>query len=456
MLTAADFDALRAREFARLDEAGEVYLDYTGSAIPAASLLARHQRQIERAILGNPHSAHAASRRSTALIADARAAVLEFFGASASTHAVCFTANASAAIKLVAESYPFGPRRGLVLAADNHNSVNGMREFARRAGAPTRYLPLDDELRLEDPVEHLRASVAGGGLLAFPAQSNFSGVEHSLSLVETARVLGFEVLLDAAAFAPTHPLDLGVCPADFVVVSFYKMFGYPTGVGALIARRGALATLRRPWFAGGTIDFVSVQNDRHELRAGEDAFEDGTPNFAAIGAVAAGLELLRDLGMNAIHARVRELTASLLGALLELRHPNGSPMVTIYGPRDACRRGGTIAFNLLDPSGRVRPYEPVEVDLSDRGIFVRGGCFCNPGAAEAAFHFDAGVEARCLSGLEGRFTVARFADCLGPDVAVGALRASIGVATTLADLARAVAALSDIARVRAIDCVPAP
>jgi selenocysteine lyase/cysteine desulfurase len=446
MLTAVDFDALRRREFARLDEAGEIYLDYTGSAIPAASLVAAHHQQIDRAILGNPHSAHAASRRSTAMIADARAAVLEFFGVGASTHAVCFTANASAAIKLVAESYPFGPSRGLVLAADNHNSVNGLREFARGKNAPLRYLPPDDDLRLADPLEHLRASARGGGLFAFPAQSNFSGVEHPLTLVNGARALGFDVLLDAAAFVPTHSLDLAACDADFVVVSFYKMFGYPTGVGALVARRDALARLSRPWFAGGTVDVVSVQNDRHALRGGGEAFEDGTPNFASIGAVPAGLDLLRGIGMRAIDTRVRALTAKFLGALQELSHPNGAPLVTIYGPRDASRRGGTVAFNVLDSSGRVQPYEPIEIDLSDRKIFVRGGCFCNPGAAEAAFHFDAETEARCLSSLEGRFTVSRLAECLGSNVAVGALRASIGVPTTETDLNRAIGALREITR----------
>ena len=46
----------------------------------------------------------------------------------------------------------------------------------------------------------------------------------------------WKVLLDAAAFAPTQPLDLSQFPADFVAVSFYKMFGYPTGLGALLVR----------------------------------------------------------------------------------------------------------------------------------------------------------------------------------------------------------------------------
>ena len=92
-----------------------------------------------------------------------------------------------------------------------------------------------------------RLAAAGPrGLLAYPAQSNFSGVRHPLAWVAEAKALGWDVLLDAAAFVPTSRLDLRETPADFVSLSFYKMFGYPTGVGCLLARREALAALRRP------------------------------------------------------------------------------------------------------------------------------------------------------------------------------------------------------------------
>src|SRR4029453_19105970 len=101
------------------------------------------------------------------------------------------------------------------------------------------HLPLRDDLRLYHPEAHL-AQADPPGLFAFPAQSNFSGVRHPLSLVRRAQELGHHVLLDAAAYVPAHALSLRECPADFAAVSFYKMFGYPTGVGALIARRHAL------------------------------------------------------------------------------------------------------------------------------------------------------------------------------------------------------------------------
>lgn len=80
---------------------------------------------------------------------------------------------------------------------------------------------------------------------------------------------------------------------DFVPLSFYKMFGYPTGVDALIYRHDALRALRRPWFAGGTITVASVQGEGwHHLAPGHAGFEDGTVDYLGLPAVAIGLEYL--------------------------------------------------------------------------------------------------------------------------------------------------------------------
>ena len=95
-------------------------------------------------------------------------------------------------------------------------------------------------------------------MFAFPAQSNFSGAQHPLALIDEAQRAGWQVLLDAAAFVPTNALDLSQNKPDYVSI-FYKMFGYPTGVGALLVRKPALRLLQRPWFAGGTISMISVQ-----------------------------------------------------------------------------------------------------------------------------------------------------------------------------------------------------
>jgi selenocysteine lyase/cysteine desulfurase len=114
---------------------------------------------------------------------------------------------------------------------------------------------------------------SGGGrmmfalLLAYPAQSNFSGVQHPLDWIQTAHEHAYDVLLHAAAYVPSNRLDLSVVKPDFVAVSWYKVFGYPTGVGCLIARREALGRLRRPWFAGGSVHIAGVQAGWHAMAA---------------------------------------------------------------------------------------------------------------------------------------------------------------------------------------------
>ncbi len=436
--TTRTFEELRSREFKRLDEAGHAYLDYTGSGLYPESLITEHADFLRTTLLGNPHSEGSASAHSTRIIEDARRRVLEFFDADDEKYAVCFTANASAALKLVGEAYRFEKGSRLALVADNHNSVNGIREYARARGAVIDYLPLTDELRaMGEPGEILpEVEVSSGNLLAYPAQSNFSGVQHPTSLIDEAHDKGYEVLLDAAAFVPTNRLSLHEASPEFVCISFYKMFGYPTGVGALIGQREALSRLNRPWFAGGTVEYVSVQNRLHQMQSSAEAFEDGTPNFLSISAVPRGLDFLDHIGIEKIHDHVERSTRILLDGLRNLEHENGAPKVLIYGPLDMKDRGGAVAFNFIDQEGHVIPYKLGDKRASDINISLRGGCFCNPGAAEAALHIDADQSYECLESFSpGEFSLDRFAACLDSE-AVGALRVSVGVASNDEDVSR--------------------
>ena len=249
-------DELRAAEYGRLDARGTVYLDYTGGGLHAESQVLEHTALLNEQVFGNPHSASPSSTAMTNAVERARAKVLDYFNGTGSYTAV-FTLNASGALKLIGESYPFELGGRLLMTVDNHNSVNGIREFAAAKGAAVDYAPLTvPELRIDEPalLERLgHADRSRSNLFAFPAQSNFSGVRHPLALVGAARERGWDVLVDAAAFVPTNRLDLQAIAPDFAVVSFYKMFGYPTGVGCLLIRDAVLHKLRRPWFAGGTV-----------------------------------------------------------------------------------------------------------------------------------------------------------------------------------------------------------
>ena len=433
------FTELRAREFSRLDRDGHAYLDYTASGLYAESQIRAHLELLNHGVLGNPHADHAASRVTTAILEAARGRVLQFLDADPDEYSVCFTQNASAAIKLVAESYPFDGGSVLVLSADNHNSVQGLREFAARAGSRVRYIPLGTDLRLDgaEPILDEEARFERK-LFAFPAQSNFSGVRHPLSLARYAHDRDYDVLVDIAAWVPTNPFSLRTCAADFVTVSFYKIFGYPTGVGALVARREALARLRRPWFAGGTVAYASVYANRHLLRDGAESFEDGTPNFLAIAGLDAGFDIIDEVELPRLCSHVGRLTAQLLDDLARLRHPGGEPLVVLYGPPTLAGRGATVAFNVLEPSGHPIPYWEVESRGRAARVSMRGGCFCNPGASEAAFGYEPAELIRCLDEVTEGFTLDRFKRCIGSKLAVGAVRASFGMASSQEDARRAV------------------
>lgn len=435
---ASALDALRAREYARLDATGQVYLDYTGGGIHADSQLAAHHALLTSHVFGNPHSNNPTSQAMTCLIDEARRYVLEYFNAPPGEYVVIFTPNASGALKLVGESYPFAPGGHYLLTFDNHNSVNGIREFARRKGAQFTYVPVvAPELRIDS--EALEAGLAqaqpgAANLFAFPAQSNFSGVQHPLDLIEKAHHLGWDVLLDAAAFAPCNRLDLAAWRPDFVPLSFYKMFGYPTGIGALLARRAALDKLQRPWYAGGTITISSVQGDGYYLVPGEAGFEDGTVNYLNIPAVEIGLRHLASVGVDVIHDRVLALTGWLIAGLSALRHDSGQPLVKIHGPCNLDARGGTLTMTFYDCNGRALDDRRIEELANHRGISLRTGCFCNPGAGEIAHglgpdimrSFFAASTAMSFQELR-REMQARF----GRDVS--AVRISVGIASNFAD-----------------------
>jgi selenocysteine lyase/cysteine desulfurase len=375
----------------------------------------------------------------------ARAAVLRFFNASPDEYFAIFTPNASGALKLAGESYPFGPGTPYLLAADNHNSVNGVREFARTKGARIVYAPLNprdlrlDRTRLGELLAGTRGRGEAPGLFAYPAQSNFSGVQHPLELIEEARGHGWDVLLDAAAFVGSNRLDLARWRPDLVAISFYKMFGYPTGIGCLLMRRTMFAKLKRPWFGGGTVRIASVGADGHHLTADASAYEDGTSNYLTAPAVEIGLRYLSSIGIDAIHERVRALTGWLLERLSHVRHANGSPCARIYGPVDIRERGGTVALNILDVAGAPFDIGKVEELAVRAGISLRTGCFCNPGAGEAAFGLDPAMIASNFHKeppMEFDELRARIRGDHGTEV--GAVRVSLGLASNFQDVLRLV------------------
>lgn len=436
-------DDLRAREYARLDRQNHIYLDYTGGGLYADSQLRQHMALLQEGVFGNPHSKNPTSLAMTHLVEQARSYVLEFFNASPEEYVVIFTPNASGALKLVGEAYPFGPGGRFLPAFDNHNSVNGIREYARTKGADVTYMATVlpnlrfDDAALEAELDQIQPD--SFNLFAYPAQSNFSGVQHSLEWIAKAQAKGWDVLLDSAAFAPTNRLDLGIWKPDFVPISFYKIFGYPTGVGCLLARKDTLnKKLQRPWFAGGTISITSVQGEGwHYLLEDEAGYEDGTVNYLNLPAIEIGLHHIQDIGIDVIHERVACLTGWLLDQMTALKHSNGNPVVHIFGPTTMENRGGTISFCVDDPNGNRLDHRKVEALANHNHISLRTGCFCNPGTGEIVHHLSRDEMAQAFDQPTGMsfdefYDWARSEHNRNPST----IRISVGLATNFTDVYR--------------------
>jgi molybdenum cofactor sulfurtransferase len=425
-------DDTRNTEYRRLDEQGHIYLDYTGGNLFAASQVQQHAALLLSQVFGNPHSTNPTSRLSSQLIDEARQTIIDHF--KAYDYHLVFTANASQALKIIGEGYPFEDNGHFLLLFDNHNSVNGIREYSRMKGAAHTYSPVNiEDLRINEPMlqQYLAAHPdKENKLFAMPAQSNVSGVKHNLKWVKEAQQLGWDVLLDAAAYVPSNVLDLSDVQPEFVSMSFYKIFGYPTGLGALLIKKSVFNKLHKNWFAGGTVKFVSVSSDNFFLAENYERFEDGTLNYLGIPALTIGFHFINRIGMDTINRRVTLLTAWLLEQMLTLKHNNGEPLVHVFGPKDSTERGGTIIFNVFGNDGKPLPYLEVEAAANAANISLRTGCFCNPGIDEIN---------NCISSeeLAGYFTShsgGDFADMIHSLGRMrGAIRISVGLASNFAD-----------------------
>lgn len=437
----AFFEALRAKEYSRLDEEKQTYLDFTGGNLYSSSQIARHQQMLLKNVMGNPHSTNPTSQLATDLVDNARKTVLEFFNAG--DYICVFTANASGALKIVGESYPFSSDSAFVLLSDNHNSVNGIRSYCSHKGGTVRYVPVQvEDLRIHD--ETLQQSLdefkdRKNKLFAIPAQSNVSGVKHDLKWIEIAHRLGYDVLLDAAAFVPSSRLDLTRIKPDFVSVSFYKIFGYPTGLGCLLIHKDKFHKLEKPWFAGGTVKLVTVAVQDEILEEGHERFEDGTLNYLGIPAVKTGLDFINNIGIDRISERVKSLTEYLIRRLKELQHDSGRSLVKIFGPTNTDHRGGNVIINCYDRNGEPYAFDEIEHAANEHNISIRSGCFCNPGLDEIK---------SCVSNAElAAYYVSR--DNFSYDKLVasvnkmrGAIRISVGLPTVKRDLDRFIDFLS--------------
>lgn len=432
-------DTLRRTDYARLDRTGETYVDYMGGAQHPESLVRVHSAFLTETVMGNTHSVSNSSKLSSRCADEARDAVLSFFRAPPG-YTVVFTANATAALKLVGEAYPFKSNNAYILGADSHNSVHGIREYALRRGAGVHYIPSTSTggfvLSTAKDILSQHKPQNTSSLFALTGASNVTNAKNPLSIIRFASSLGYHTLLDAAALAPSSIISLSETPVDAMAVSFYKMFGYPTGVGALIVKESFLEILERPWFAGGTVDVVQVPGPIFTRTSVlHEQFEDGTINFMTLPAITDGLRFLSAY-LPFLPLRLSCLTHYLVTSLSRLRHDStGTPVLQILSKLPSRRlksvgeqgdSGSTISLIFLSPSGEMIPNSFIEHVAVSRNISLRTGCMCNPGGAASLL----GIEDQ-MRQLYPSVTLKDFERVVGREL--GVVRISLGLASNFQD-----------------------
>jgi selenocysteine lyase/cysteine desulfurase len=427
----------RKVEYPQLKDGG-VYADWAGSALTPRSLLEAQQRLLMNHVLGNPHSKHSPSVLSTQLVEQARERIIKELGAfdvPGDEYDVIFTSNATGAILLLNHMEWHGG--SLLMLEDNHNSVNGLRVKAQRDMGMVSYSPITASLEVNgEALAHLLAkkrTCRGPNVFAYPLKSNYTGIIHGLAWAKMAQEYGWKVLVDASSYLPNQVLSLkgaGIFP-DYIAMSFYKIFGYPAGLGALLVRRSALEPMKKQWFSGGSIMIVSVGRDFYvpELN-GHARYEDGTQPFMSIPLVFDGFDFITH-ARNHFPAHAHEHASELRERLAEI--PRGKRHIQIHTP--AGKVSDTVAFNVYEGKEVMDP-EAIERLANERNIWIRSGCLCNPGCNEKIFGYT--TEAAEQEIAAGRANPQRWEEIsvmISPTF-LGTLRASFGLPNNSGDVDR--------------------
>ncbi|XP_011012124.1 PREDICTED: molybdenum cofactor sulfurase isoform X2 [Populus euphratica] len=465
-------DEIRATEFNRLDQKGIVYLDHAGATLYSELQMEEIFKDFNSNIYANPHSQSDSSSATSDIIREVRQQVLDYCNASAKEYRCIFTSGATAALKLVGEAFPWSRESCFMYTMENHNSVLGIREYALSKGAAAFAVDVEDNVngggasggqeervklsphatqrRNEAKILEEEPSGNAYNLFAFPSECNFSGLRFSLDLANlikenSERILEgspfgkyvrghWIVLLDAAKGCTTCPPDLSKYAVDFVVISFYKLFGYPTGLGALVVQNDAARLMKKTYFSGGTVAASFADMDFVRRREGiEEHFEDGTISFLSIASIRHGFKILNSLTPSMMSRHIAALTMYVKKMLLGLRHENEANVCIIYEGHTSklvCHESGSIvSFNLKRPDGSWFGYSEVEKLASLSGIQLRTGCFCNPGACAKYLglsHLD------LLSNLEAGHVCWDDNDIIQGKL-TGAVRVSFGYMSTYED-----------------------
>jgi cysteine desulfurase/selenocysteine lyase len=341
-----------------------VYLDNAATTQKPDTVLAALAAYYTTSNANVHRGVHTLAEEATAAYEGCRARVARFVNAP-DPRAVVMTRNATEAINLVARSWGASLAAGdevLLTEMEHHSNLVPWIMLARERGVVLRHATISDEGEL-DLAAFSRLLTPRTRIVSFTAMSNVLGtITPVAEIAALAHRAGAVVVVDGAQSVPHLPVDFQALGCDFLAFSAHKAYG-PTGLGFLVARPELLATME-PVYGGGEmirevrLDFASWNDIPHR-------FEAGTPNIADAAAFPAALDLLEEIGMNAVRAHEEELVGYALERL------RGLGFLVLHGPPDPAHRGGLVSF--VDPE--VHPHDLAQI-LDSRGIAVRAGHHC--------------------------------------------------------------------------------
>lgn len=293
-----------------------------------------------------------------------------------------FTSGATASLKTVGESFQFSEDGKFYYLTDSHTSVLGLREIVQTKNI----IPVTKDKLIDKSFDFT------SGLIVFPAQCNYNGFKFPLNLIENFHQNSEAfVCLDAASYVSTNVLDLQLFKPDYVCLSFYKIFGYPTGLGALIVSKRGAARLEKKYYGGGTVKIALTRSNWHQKRdVLHERFEDGTISFLSIIALQSCFQFMENLltvdFMNRISRHVFNLGKYLHHQLQSLTHHNGLAVVKLHHDTDfsdSATQGGIVNFSLCHSNGSFVGFAEFSSIAALHNIVLRTGCFCNPGSCQS-------------------------------------------------------------------------
>jgi cysteine desulfurase/selenocysteine lyase len=343
-----------------------VYLDSASSAQKPQSVLDAMDSLYSTSYANVHRGVYQLGAEATERFEGARRTVARFLGAP-SERGVIFTKNVTEAMNLVARTWGvanLGPGDVVVLTdMEHHANIVPWLMLAEERGIELRWIGLDEDHRLD--LSNLEQLCAGAKLVSVTAMSNVLGtITPVRQIADAAHAAGALCMVDGAQWSPHLPTDVIEMGCDLYGFTGHKVLG-PTGIGVLWGREDLLESM--PAFLGGGEMIRDVRKDGWTPNEIPWKFEAGTPPIAEAVGLAAGIDYLEGLGMDAVRDHEIALTTyalDTLGARL-------GDAIRIHGPADPAARGGVLSFEL----DGVHPHDVSQL-LDERGVCVRAGHHC--------------------------------------------------------------------------------